>query len=388
MSPQIIAAIIAAAVSFITLIGSLAAQYFGRRATSRDTERALEEQGRQLDRTLAEQREQLDRTLAEQRAQLDRTLAEQRARTLNERFATAAEMLGADKTSAIRLAGVYAMTGLADDWEQNRQTCIDVLCACLRLPYKPDPGDDAPQIEQIDFRANREVRHTIIRVITAHLKESAVTSWQGLNFDFSGVVFDGGGFSGVDLTGAYFDSAVFSGGVVSFERAEFSSGIVAFNGVVFSGADVFFGWTKFSGARVWFSGAVFSGGQVRFLDVDVSGGEILINAARFSGGHVFFGGSVHSGGHVSFAAPADSSHPPFIRWNSPPDPAAVELPPEFDSEPDSPSLRTRPDSAATQLAVCSSCQRDIDVADLKLAIQHCRTWQDDTSYREASEHAN
>jgi hypothetical protein len=67
MSPQVTAAIIAASVSFLTLIGTLAAQYFGRRATSRDTQQALEEQSKQL----------------------DRTLAEQRTRTLNERFATA-----------------------------------------------------------------------------------------------------------------------------------------------------------------------------------------------------------------------------------------------------------------------------------------------------------
>ena len=43
MSPQVTAAIIAASVSFLTLIGTLAAQYFGRRATSRDTQKALEE---------------------------------------------------------------------------------------------------------------------------------------------------------------------------------------------------------------------------------------------------------------------------------------------------------------------------------------------------------
>jgi hypothetical protein len=113
MNPEVTAAIIAASVSFLTLIGTLAAQYFGRRATSRDTQKALEEQGKQL----------------------DRTLAEQRTRTLNERFATAAEQLGSDEP-AVRLAGVYAMAGLADDWKEkeNRQTCVDVLCAYLRMP--------------------------------------------------------------------------------------------------------------------------------------------------------------------------------------------------------------------------------------------------------------
>jgi hypothetical protein len=61
----------------------LAAQYLGRRAISRDTEKSL----------------------AEQREQLDRTLAEQRTTTLNERFTTAARQLSGDKPPAVRLAG-------------------------------------------------------------------------------------------------------------------------------------------------------------------------------------------------------------------------------------------------------------------------------------------
>jgi hypothetical protein len=101
--------------------------------------------------------------VAEQTKHLDRTLAEQRTRALNERFSTAAEQLGNDKPPPLQLAGVYAMAALADDWEENRQTCIDVLCAYLRMPYAPDPGDEAPEQERLTFRANREVRHTIIR---------------------------------------------------------------------------------------------------------------------------------------------------------------------------------------------------------------------------------
>src|SRR6266566_1266631 len=159
MSPEVTAAIIAAGVGVLTVPATVAVQISGRRATSRDTQKAFKEQ-----------REQLNTTLAAQREQLDRTLAEQRTRTLNERFATAAEQLGSDKP-AVRLAGVYAMAGLADDWPENRQTCVDVLCAYLRLPYDPDPAERAA------YRANREVRHTVIRVITAHLKDDAPVSW-------------------------------------------------------------------------------------------------------------------------------------------------------------------------------------------------------------------
>src|ERR1700722_15145163 len=153
MDPQVVAAIIAAAVSALTLVGTLIAQYLGRRGTSKDTEKTLKEQREHLDLTLAEQSKQLDRSLAEQNIQLDRTLAEQRTRTQNERFATAADQLGSDKPAAVRLAGVYAMAGLADDWEDNRQTCVDVLCAYLRMPYEPAPGEDGPVVEQLAFKA-------------------------------------------------------------------------------------------------------------------------------------------------------------------------------------------------------------------------------------------
>ena len=108
MDPTVVAAIIAAAVSGLTLVGTLAAQYFGRRGTKEDTEKAF-----------AEQRAQLTETLKAQSDQLNKTLAEQRTRTLNDRFATAAEQLGDDKPPTVRLAGVYAMAGLADDWEEN-----------------------------------------------------------------------------------------------------------------------------------------------------------------------------------------------------------------------------------------------------------------------------
>ena len=143
----------------------------------------------------------------------------------NERFTAIAAQLG-DAQPAVRLAGVHAMAGLADDWQDrhhddrqdHRQTCVDVLCAYLRMPYEPDPGEDASTEKRLAFQASREVRHTVIRVITAHLNGIAPVSWRGLNFDFTGVVFDGGNFGG----------AKFSGGKVSFTNAIFSGGTVGF----------------------------------------------------------------------------------------------------------------------------------------------------------------
>ena len=285
-----------------------------------------------------------------------------RTRVLNERFTTIAGQLGDDQ-AAVRLAGVHAMAGLADDWEENRQTCIDVLCAYLRLPYKPEPGDQADAADRLAFRASREVRHTLIRVITQHLRKDAPVSWQGRNFDFTGVAFDGGDFSGavfsggdVSFDGAVFScywvsfvGAVFSGGQVSFHEAEFSGSQVSFLWAEFSGSQVNFNRAKFSGGKVGFNSARFSGGrttfiraafssaqvdflraefssgEVRFNEAEFSGGQVNFFATRFSGGTVDFSGARFSGGTVDFSCIADWSHPPRFPWEGIP-PAGVKLP--------------------------------------------------------------
>jgi uncharacterized protein YjbI with pentapeptide repeats len=236
------------------------------------------------------------------------------ARVLNERFMAIAAQLGGDQAS-VRLAGVHAMAGLADDWEDNRQTCVDVLCAYLRMPYEPDPGANAPAADRQTFGANREVRHTVIRVIGAHLRQGALRSWQGLNLDFTGVEFDGGDFSGarisgvvVDFTGARFSGGTvgftgvqFSGGTVDFDRAQFSGGVVDFTGSEFSGGiAVNFGKADFTGGAVRFDTADFRGGRVSFGNAEFSGGTVSFTAARFSGGTVYFGQADFSGGKVSF----------------------------------------------------------------------------------------
>jgi uncharacterized protein YjbI with pentapeptide repeats len=212
-----------------------------------------------------------------------------RTRVYNERFTSIATQLGDDKP-AVRLAGVHAMAGLADDWKANRQTCIDVLCAYLRMPYEPDPGDEAPTAEKLAFQASREVRHTVIRVIAKHLKADATTPWHDQNFDFTGVIFDSGNFFG----------AVFSGDIVSFSNTEFPNGTVSFIGARFPAGRVSFHGAKFSGGTVYFSSTDFSGGTVSFSDAQFSAGRVVFNDANFSEGLIDFNGANFSGGTVSF----------------------------------------------------------------------------------------
>jgi uncharacterized protein YjbI with pentapeptide repeats len=297
-------------------------------------------------------------------------------RVLNERFIAIAAQLG-DAQAAVRLAGVHAMAGLADDWEENRQTCIDVLCAYLRIPYEPDPGEEAPAAERLAFGASREVRHTVIGIIARHLQPDAVISWRGRDFDFTGVVFDGGDFEVAEFTGSTvsFDGAEFTGGTVDFGYAKFSGGMVSFNGAKFTGGTVsfngakfidwvvsfngaefsggtvsfneaeFIGWVvsfgdakfiadgtvsfdgaKFTGGTVSFFKAKFSGGTVSFeVAVFPAGGTVSFDYAEFSSGTVSFTRAVFSGAEVDFSNARDWSHPPRFDWEGTP-PAGVKLP--------------------------------------------------------------
>ncbi|WP_328753530.1 pentapeptide repeat-containing protein [Streptomyces sp. NBC_00285] len=88
-------------------------------------------------------------------------------------------------------------------------------------------------------------------------------SWQGHDFDFTDVTFDG-----ADLS-----DARFSGGTVSFAGEEFSGGTVSFSGAEFSGSAVDF-WARFSGGTVSFSGARFSDGTVGFDSATFCGSAV------------------------------------------------------------------------------------------------------------------
>ncbi|XVV03730.1 pentapeptide repeat-containing protein [Actinosynnema sp. CA-248983] len=167
---------------------------------------------------------------------------------LNERYAKAAEQLGHD-SFAVRLAGVYAMGALADDWERQRQTCVEVLCGYLRSPF--DETD----------RAEREVRQAII---TTLLDYSSRHKWRGVEMDFRGAEL-----GDVDLSERVFygdisfDFARFAGKVADFSETRFF-GTTTFRGASFAaGRTSFWGVTAFR-AVLDFSAATFSGDVVDF----------------------------------------------------------------------------------------------------------------------------
>ncbi|MFD7407758.1 pentapeptide repeat-containing protein [Streptomyces sp. NPDC059866] len=230
------------------------------------------------------------------------------ASQLAERYATAAEQLGHDR-AAVRLAGAYALARLADDWQEQRQVCIDVLCAYLRMPYETETTAAGYK------EGEREVRHTIIRVIRDHLRDpDASASWCPYSFDFTGATFDGGDLSDSHFQhSASFDGAKFKGrtvafnftgtrfheGTVTFHKAEFG-GTVFFNRAQFDGGTVGFLGAEFRGARVNFLGAKFRGTHIIFKHADFGGGTVAFHTAEFSGGTVDFHRAKFGGGTVGF----------------------------------------------------------------------------------------
>lgn len=233
------------------------------------------------------------------------------------RYVEAAAQLGHDK-AAIRLAGVYAMAQLADDWGKTepaqRQTCIDVLCGYLRLPFPgsmpapaglPEPHVTPGDRIEVDH-AELRVRETVVRTINQHLQPTAPRSWSGADFDFTGAQFpdDLARFDGAEFSGEVtsFERATFSGEQTSFDRATFSGEVASFRGATFAAARTSFDMATFSGARTSFERATFCGWDTSFHDATFSGAGTSFDLATFSGRDMCFDMATFSGARTSFDA--------------------------------------------------------------------------------------
>lgn len=217
----------------------------------------------------------------------------------------------ADNKAAARLAGVYAMTRLADDWPVQRQQCVDVLCSYLRMPPTSNPGDE-------------EVRSTILRVITERIRyQYHPHDWSNLSFNFDRAVFhnldmSGGVFYGsevsfqnVQFTGITNFSYADFGTRVRFDGASFTGPLLSFNFTSFRGNFASFRETKLFNEVTSFTGALFEVNGGRF-DSAVFGGELTtFMGTEFYGGRISFDSAIlksrnsefyatHFTGHVTF----------------------------------------------------------------------------------------
>ncbi|MEU7138514.1 pentapeptide repeat-containing protein [Nocardia sp. NPDC046473] len=267
-----------------------------------------------------------------------------------ELFGAASRQLG-DSDVAVRIAGVYAMTGIADEFRSpsRRQQCVDVLCAYLRLPYDPVAGANhlVSQAETVDesglkvervyqFRQNdREVRRTIVQVIADHLQRSADTSWSDCEFTFNNAVIERADFRHAVFTGrnisfaravfigrTTFEHAIFAGPHVTFRDAIFEDGPVLFEhaqfgstrpekaerasyGTTFDGArfdgSVSFEKARFVGSRTTFNGVRTAGARTSFQDTKFHAELTSFERATLDGQHLAFTGADISSPRITFA---------------------------------------------------------------------------------------
>ncbi|MFM1722111.1 pentapeptide repeat-containing protein [Rhodococcus sp. PAM 2766] len=128
-------------------------------------------------------------------------------RHLRERYTICGEQLGHD-SSAIRLAGVYALASLADDWhdfgrKSERQVCIDLLCAYLRTRSRHPVGAPVEPEDPDTWHTGEEaqVRSAIIGHIRSR-NQRADGEWLGCHFELSAADLITANLSDADLTDA------------------------------------------------------------------------------------------------------------------------------------------------------------------------------------------
>ncbi|WP_407727657.1 pentapeptide repeat-containing protein (plasmid) [Rhodococcoides fascians] len=197
---------------------------------------------------------------------------------LRRRFVTTTAQF-ADPSPEVRLAGVYALEALTNDWIDRKsttdaQTCINYLCGYLTRPYNPPTRD--PHLRQtvvtpdIGTHVQRtylhphddlNVRQAITRTIAKHLQPGNRHTWSDYDYDLTGAYFRDATFSGchfrgkTNLTATHFD-----GDHTSFDSAEFHSERTDFRFAQFRSKSASFDDAKFYGGLATFGNAQFHGG--------------------------------------------------------------------------------------------------------------------------------
>nr|WP_143545500.1 pentapeptide repeat-containing protein [Rhodococcus sp. 15-1154-1] len=254
-------------------------------------------------------------------------------RILRERYTAATEQLGAS-SFAVRLAGLYAIAALADDWRNagntaEQQVCVDVICGYLRtptIPMKDVLSADGEERFGEDFKAGaaaeHEVRRTAVRIIAERTRPRLVPflaqTAEGTGQDEARSEFVDGPWADrtINLAGAELIEANFSS--CTFERLDLSSAILIntadfSNSVIHEG--LFVGTTfvmkedRLLPGKADFCGATMR--DVKFDDARVFTSCTFITT-RFDG-TTSFDGTTFAGGlsfsHATFAASSITSFP-------------------------------------------------------------------------------
>ena len=246
------------------------------------------------------------------------------------RYTKAIEHLFNENIS-VRLGGVYALAGLADEWltdektlltdkerHKEGQVIINTLCSYIRssfnlaskaevltkdeAPGNYEGGDQQFIKDQAKLREEEELRLAILEAIKNRLNDDSIDGtnklskglWSDFDYDFSNAYF----FYPIGFTNSYFGASSKFSGATFTENADFSKTAFTerapFSGATFTCAHFY--EATFT-ERAPFSGATFTGnadfsGAEFTQDADFSEAEFTGNAhffeAKFTGNAHFF----------------------------------------------------------------------------------------------------
>ncbi|MEV7804492.1 pentapeptide repeat-containing protein [Microbispora sp. NPDC088329] len=241
-------------------------------------------------------------------------------RRITDLYAKAAEHIGHEK-AAVRLAGMYALERIAQNYQEHRQTIVDVICAYLRMPYTPPPGtsvrsvaerispslakvskntQESGQEEVIEVVQELQVRLAAQDILCRHLRcEDSETSnnsnfWKGMRVNLIGAYLEDLDFENCRPESIECNNATFAG-VTNFNGAQFEGDAdfydAVFHSATWFGAARFCGTAGFGGAKfmhtasfmpsTFFKDAVFT--EVEFR------GDTVFAKTLFRGDAIFAG---------------------------------------------------------------------------------------------------
>ncbi len=148
------------------------------------------------------------------------------AEALSRRYQDAAEQLG-HTAAAVRLAGAYALARLADEWDEERQSCVDVLSACLRMgPKMTDQRvSDGEHSLYLPEDGDIQVRRTISGLISSRLGSNGY--WSDCDFDLSGAYLVDFKIRDATIAGRFVINHATIVGKCEFARTTFNGGLDA-----------------------------------------------------------------------------------------------------------------------------------------------------------------
>nr|WP_052675121.1 pentapeptide repeat-containing protein [Amycolatopsis orientalis] len=191
-----------------------------------------------------EAHELAERTAANTLAHQQQTAADARhdaaERRITGLYTKAADQLGSDK-AAVRLAGLYALERLAQNTPGQREVIGNLLCAYLRMPFRPADGTlpaeaDQDARDRNDARIQeQEARQTALDVLARHASVAGPAHWPELavrlqRANLGGADLRSASLSGADLSGADLNGADLRGAnlrEVGLEQADLTRGEVA-----------------------------------------------------------------------------------------------------------------------------------------------------------------